>query len=479
MVDHPPPLSMHAGHVVLGDGLTEPFRVVPASLQVEGQRIVSVTEQSRSQWRARAADGNAVDLGDRVVAPAFIDAHTHLSMIAFRGLIPSTALEGNVVEDLFYRLEDSLTDDDIRAFCRIGAYECLGHGVGLVWDHYYGATALAEGIADTGLAAVVAPTLQDIHGPGASRTEAQLDATLQLTGDGWADRGIWAALGPHATDTVSAELWTRVAELARERSLRVHAHVAQSVEEYERAQSQHGCSPVEFLRRCGVLDDIGVLLVHMIFASQSDLAALDPQRHTLAYCPLSQMQFCFPAHVPTWTSQGLPWVVATDCACSNDAMNVQRELPIVAGTRSLPSAASSNYAEFRQRGTVEAARDADQVRKQSLESLSHLADPSFLLSRVWAIPGSMHAEFRAGVIADGALANLQVLDPGHPAMWPGRDFLRTLAMADTSPALEKLMVAGAWSPVAGGRLAHDAAYQEARSEADERLTRHLDKLGLG
>jgi hypothetical protein len=52
-------------------------------------------------------------------------------------------------------------------------------------------------------------------------------------------------------------------------------------------------------------------------------------------------------------------------------------------------------------------------------------------------------------------------------------------MADTSPALEKLMVAGAWSPVAGGRLAHDAAYQEARSEADERLTRHLDKLGLG
>ncbi|MEM9457479.1 MAG: amidohydrolase family protein [Myxococcota bacterium] len=474
MVDHVQPTSMHAQRVVLGDGLQEPLRVVPASVAVDGQRIVAVAEQSREQWRAQTspADG-AIDLGDRVLAPAFIDANTHLSMSAFRGLIPTTALGGNVVEDLFYRLEESLTEDDIRAFCRLGAYECLSHGVGLVWDHYYGGMSLAEGISDTGLAAVIAPTLQDLHGPGATRTEAQLDTTVQLDASTWHERGIWAALGPHATDTVSPDLWRRVAELARERSLPIHAHVAQSIQEYERACQTHGCSPVELLRRAEALEAIDWLFVHMIFASTDDLRLLDPQRHRLAYCPLSQLQFCFPAHVPSWTTTELKWVVGTDCAPSNDAMNVQRELPLVAGTRGFAATAGDAYANFRRVGGLDAARAAHAVRTASYEALASLTDPSFLLTRVWAIPGAMHPGFRAGVIAPGALANLQVLDPTHPALWPSHDVLRTLAMADTSLAIERLMVAGRWSPVVGGGLTHDAAYQDARAEADRRLSAHL------
>jgi 5-methylthioadenosine/S-adenosylhomocysteine deaminase len=472
-------LSIHAERVVLGDGLTTPFLVVPASIEVTGQRITRVVEQTRDVWRAEVTPGiGALDLGDRVVAPAFIDAHTHVSMTAFRGLIGTDALRGNVVEDLFYRLEAALTDDDIRAFVRVGAYECLAHGVALVWDHYYGSTALAEGLADAGIGAVVAPTLQDLHGPGAQHTERQLEATLALCDPAWAARGVWPALGPHATDTVSPALWARVAEISRARSLPIHAHVAQSLQEYERSFDRHGCSPVEQLRRHGVLDADRMLLVHAIFVSDDDLATLDPDRHVLGYCPLSQLQFCFPAHVPSWTARGLPWVVGTDCAPSNDALNVQRELPVVAGTRGFAAATSAAYAAFRARASADAARAVDEVRVRELEKLGTLTDPSFLLSRVWSIPGGMHPSVRAGVIAPGALANLQVLDPGHPAMWPGRDVIRTLAMADTSPALERLLVAGQWTASTGTRAAYDATYQDARREADRRLTLHLQRLGL-
>ena len=36
-----------------------------------------------------------------------------------------------------------------------------------------------------------------------------------------------------------------------------------------------------------------------------------------------------------WSEVGVRWVVATDCAANNDSMNVQQELRLVAGLRSV------------------------------------------------------------------------------------------------------------------------------------------------
>ena len=78
--------------------------------------------------------------------------------------------------------------------------------------------------------------------------------TLALDADTRAaEGGIVAALGPHATDTVSPALWSRIAEISQARDLPIHVHVAQSVEEQERSFEHHGCSPIERLDRLGVL----------------------------------------------------------------------------------------------------------------------------------------------------------------------------------------------------------------------------------
>ena len=445
--------------------------VQPATIHIEGNIIRKVGPADDA--------GVTHDLGDRVIAPAFINAHTHLSMGAFRGLMGSQDLEGNVVEDLFFRLERSLSPEDIRAFTRLGAYESLMHGVGLVWDHYYAGVACAEAIADVGLTAVVAPTLQDLAGPGHEVWREQLDATLELAG--WSDQGVFAGLGAHATDTVSEVLWRKVAALSAEHQLPIHAHVAQSVEEYERIQSQHGCSPIEWLGRCGVLDDASRLLaVHAIFVDDADLARLDPTRHALAYCPLSQQQFCFPAHVPSWERAGLPWVVGTDCSISNDAMNVQRELLNVVGLRGYAVSHSPAYAAFRSGGSLESARRVDELRKQELEQAGY-ATPAHLLSRVWSVPGALHPAFTAGVIADGALANLIVLDPNHPNLWPTQDVLRALALSDVPPAIDSMMVRGRWigTPGAFRETALGTPYHDARTEAHERLRAVLARPSLG
>ena len=461
--------TLHAEHVVLGEGDT--LRVGPATIGVEGGQIVTVTEGPKKG----AVDE---DLGNLLVAPAFINAHTHLAMVGFRGLVGNASLRGNVVEDLFFRLESRMTAEDVRAFTRLGALESLRHGVARVWDHYYYAESIAAGMHDVGLRGVVAPTLQDLGGPGVDQRDAQLQATEALTASSWAQRGIHAALGPHATDTVSASLWSTIVSMARQHTLPVHVHVAQSIEEYGRIDERHKLSPLAWLENLGVLAQVPHLLaVHAIFVSERDLQRLDPTKHTLGYCPLSQLQFCFPAHVPSWQAAGIPWVVGTDCAMSNDAMNVQRELVHVAGTRGFGPSSGAAFEAFRREPSVAAARTVDAQRIAALEALGTLAEPATLLASVWSVPGRMHPQFTAGVITPGAEADLVVFDPGHPSLWPGRDLLRALAYCDTSSALHGMMVGGRWR-IGVGELEtwlHREEHREARVEAEERLAALADK----
>ena len=209
-------------------------RVQPACIEVRGDRIVAVHTQADPFDEELAPD--VQHLGDRVVTAALVNAHTHLALSSFRGMGQNDRMRSNVVEEFYYAVESRMDAGDAKAFTRMGAYESLLAGVGTVWDHYYHALAVAQGIADVGLTAVVAPTLQDRAGPGVNQLEAQLAATETLASSArWADLGITAAYGCHATDTVSDDLWRQVGNLRIKHGLPIHAHLAQSLEESERS----------------------------------------------------------------------------------------------------------------------------------------------------------------------------------------------------------------------------------------------------
>ncbi len=205
---------------------------------------------TRSELHRATAGAELFDLADRLVAPAFVNAHTHLALCALRGIETAIADHDNVVEALYFKIERFLLPGDVRAFARMGAYESILCGVGTVWDHYYHGRQVAEALNDVGLTGVVAPTVQDVDGPGLPYLEAQLDATALIAEDGRDDPGVReAAVGAHATDTVSSELWGRLRALADQYDLFIHSHVAQSCEEFERSLERHDCSPIERLAR--------------------------------------------------------------------------------------------------------------------------------------------------------------------------------------------------------------------------------------
>jgi 5-methylthioadenosine/S-adenosylhomocysteine deaminase len=476
-------LALRSNRVVLHE--RGKFVIVPARIQLSGALIERVERDpaadlgSRAAGRASTRETQEIDLGERLVTPAFVNAHTHLALSFMRGrdLPDGTTAKGsrqNLVEDVYFKHESKLTPADIRAFSRMGAYESLLAGVGFVWDHYYGGHAVADALLDTGLSGVTAPTLQDLAGPGMHDSESALAATLSIAHDAkYTQRGVLAALGPHATDTVSPGLLRKVAELSASERLPVHLHVAQSYDELLRVEKREGRSPIALLSREGVLTEAPhVLLAHVLFAHEADLRTLNSARHTLLYCPSSQLQFAFPAPAPLWSDLGLRWALGTDAGSSNDSMSIQHELRAAAGAASALTTGAIAYARFLERGHMHDAEEAWLQRKERVARYLPHVTSAALLSRVWHEAGSMHPALQVGSIERGALANLAIWDLEHPAFWPGDDPLRSLAFGDTRQALYGLYVAGQAIGTPGdfarSVIASDA-YREARSEAEARL----------
>ncbi|MGC6417062.1 MAG: amidohydrolase family protein [Bradymonadia bacterium] len=454
----------------------------PALLTIDAGLISKIEYIERGGLSIHAL-GHAefTDLGDLLVTPAFVNGHTHLAMNAFRG-VGLDAMDGNIVEELYYHLEHSLTRAEVTAFTRMGAYDCLLAGVGLVWDHYYHGQGVADALAEVGLTGVVAPTLQDLAGPGVKWLDQQLEATQLIhQGAHYKNAGVFAALGPHATDTVSDTLWQRVGQLSADYDIPIHAHVAQSKDEFERCYNRNKVGTLTYLNQLGVLDSgPGFLMVHGQYIRPAELTLLDGNRHVLGHCPYSQVQFCFPAPIELWHNAGVGVLLGTDSSACNDTMNVQQELRLVAEGDSyvVTNQAKLTEATFAQ-DDCSAALEA--LRQQHREARSQIQSTDELLKMAWSNGNCLHPEVQTGILAAGHLANLAVWDLEHPALWPANDVKRTITFCDTAPALAWMMTNGIWRGERGRyaeSLLQTEAFQRAKNEAKLRLKELRDRLGL-
>ncbi len=113
--------------VLLRSAATGEHVARPAAIFIKGDRIERVLETDA------APRGDAVeDLGDALVSPAFVNAHTHNAMNPLRGVGAAEELKVNVVERLFFRIERAFQPGDVRAFARMGAYVYFGSSVCVV-----------------------------------------------------------------------------------------------------------------------------------------------------------------------------------------------------------------------------------------------------------------------------------------------------------------------------------------------------------
>ncbi len=132
-------------------------------------------------------------------------------------------------------------------------------------------------------------------------------------------------LAPCAPFSVSADLLRESAALGRARGVRLHTHLAETLDEERYTLERFGVRPVEWMDRLGwVAGD--VWFAHAVHVSDAEIARFAEAGCGIAHCPSSNMRLASGiAPVKKYLAAGVSVGLAVDGSASNDASNLLLE----------------------------------------------------------------------------------------------------------------------------------------------------------
>lgn len=304
-----------------------------AAVVVDGESIVWVGPS------AHAEAASHEQLGECVLLPGLVNAHAHLELTGLRGF-----LEGLDFRDWLRVLTRTranvLRAQDIADAARLGVSEALRAGITTIADCSATGASL-DAMRDAGIRGRV---YLETFGPDVSQRGESLAALrsgvdlLRARTTALVDVGV----SPHAPYTVSAPLFEGVAQYAREQSLPVATHIAESAAEVEFVREGRGPfaqrlrardidvretngSPVALLERTRLLDT-QLLCIHAVHADDADIARLAAAGATVVHCPISNAKLGQGiAPIAAMQASGIATGLGTDSVASNDRMDLIAE----------------------------------------------------------------------------------------------------------------------------------------------------------
>eukprot|EP01031_Cornospumella_fuschlensis_P000015 gene15-17_t len=129
--------------------------------------------------------------------------------------------------------------------------------------------------------------------------------------DGKGEGRIRMAMSPHATDTCGPELLRAAVTRARALGVPITVHVAQSADEVALCVQRHGCTPVQYLERVGLLGP-DLIAAHCIHSDADDLALLARTGTTVVNCPRTFARGGVFAPYGRFAAAGIRTIIGTD-----------------------------------------------------------------------------------------------------------------------------------------------------------------------
>ena len=347
---------MTAGHPPPGPGPLQ------ADLVIDGCAIATVDPDGRE-----FTSGHIVVVGDRIAAigagpapggyaaarridgagclatPGLVNTHDHLYQWATRGL----AQDATLFEWLttLYPVWAHVDDGIVGAAALAGLVALARSGCSLSADHPYvfphGAGDLLG--AEIAAAARVGIRFHPCRGSmDLGRSSGGLppdeivedrDSALAATEDAierWHDPSPGAmvriAVAPCSPFSVSGGLMRDAAALARRRGVRLHTHLAETLDEDTYCREQYGCGPVDYADQLGWLGS-DVWLAHAVHIGGEGARRLAGSGTAVAHCPSSNARLGSGiAPVRPLLDAGAAVGLGVDGAASNESASLAGEL---------------------------------------------------------------------------------------------------------------------------------------------------------
>lgn len=311
-------------------------RIPGGSIYIEGPEIKAVG----IDLPYRTADV-VIDARDKVIFPGLVSTHHHLNQVLTRAV---PAAQDRALFDwlvTLYEVWRHLRPGDLHAAAVAGLGELLKTGCTTAADHFYAFPRTSRDLLDEEIqaAAEVGIRFHPTRGSmsrGRSRGGLPPDELCQDEAEILADTRraverhhdarrfamVQVGVAPCSPFSVTTELMRDSAELARSLGVRLHTHLAETLDEERYCLETYGMRPVEYMESVGWVGD-DVWFAHGIHFNEDEIRRLGAARVGVAHCAVSNMKLSSgTARVPALLAAGVRVGLGVDGSASADSSNM-------------------------------------------------------------------------------------------------------------------------------------------------------------
>jgi 5-methylthioadenosine/S-adenosylhomocysteine deaminase len=392
------------------------------SVAIRGNRIVLVADdlrrvdEFRAETKASGEPLEEIDGRGKLLLPGFINTHTHVAMTLMRNMADDIPLM-EWLNERVWPFESLLGAGEIGIGARLGIAEMLLGGTTTFVDMYWHEAEVARVARDMGVRAVVCPCFLD--GDRMEEFERELPETLAVAAG--CER-LSVRVAPHAAFSCSEENLRRGVELAKQHGIGLTTHISETLDEQRIIRELYGRTPTEYLRDMGLFE-VPTIAAHCVWVTEDDMEILRSHGVAVAHNPQSNMKLASgAAPIAKMIAEGLNVTLGTDGASSNNDLDMWDEM-----------------------------RSASMLGK--LTAGDPAVMPAYEVLKMATVEGAraIGMEGQLGVVAEGALADLVMVDIEKPHWYPRNDLLGAAIYSAKAGDVDTVFVDGR-RVVSGGRM---------------------------
>ncbi len=368
---------------------------------IEASRIAAV---GSGRYVDDGSDAVVVDATGCLATPGLVNTHHHLYQWATRGLAVDATLFGWLTE--LYPIWGGLDEDVVGAAAAAGLGWLARTGCTTSMDHHYvfpthGGDVLGaeiEAARRIGLRFMATRGSMDLGqsqgGLPPDHVVEDIDTILVATAaavdqhhDPSPDSMLRVGVAPCSPFSVTADLLRESAALARDRGVRLHTHLAETIDEDRYCAEHFDLTPLAYMESLGWVGD-DVWLAHGIHFDDVAITALAASGTGVAHCPSSNARLgAGIARTRDLRDAGVSVGLGVDGAASNEASSLVEEARhalLFARARGGPEALGVRDAlELATIGGARVLGWDDQIGSLEVDKLADLA--------LWRLDGLGHA----------------------------------------------------------------------------------------
>lgn len=379
------------------------------SVGIEGNRITLVTpdDSTAAAFRAAHPDAKVFDCQGKLLMPGLVNTHCHAAMTLQRSYADDIALM-EWLNEYIWPFEAQQTGDDVALGMTLGIVEMLLGGVTSFVDMYYHENRCVEVAQRLGIRALLGCNYFD-HNIEEALPEVA-DAVRRTAGSS----RVRIAVAAHSAYTVSPENLRRGKALCEKYGLHFMTHIAETQDEMRIIRERYGKTPVEHLDALGLLDE-RTIGAHCVWVNQTDIATLTARGVAVSHNPQSNMKISSGV-APVWAmiEAGALVTIGTDGTCSNNDLDMWEEI-----------------------------RTATFLQKSATGNPCAL--PAYEALKLATVNGARALGYAAGelgVLREGALADMIVVDLQKPHLQPIHNVVSNLVYCGKASDVDTVVVDG-------------------------------------